>query len=135
MGSLRQRGTIVQVDQDRAEVLVGVMRLQVDISELSSVSPQKEKQKQHDITFHVANVAASIDLHGLTLDEAIYQVDKYLDEAWAAGHKEVRLVHGRGTGRLRIGLQSYLRSHPRVASYQLAQPADGGIGVTVVRFK
>ena len=134
VGSLRQRGTLIQIDQDRAEVLVGAMRMQVKFSDLSSVSPQKDKQKKYAMTFHVADVPSSIDLHGLTLDEAIYLVDKYLDEAWAAGHKEVRLVHGRGTGRLRIGLQSYLRPHPRVASYQLAQPADGGIGVTIVKF-
>jgi DNA mismatch repair protein MutS2 len=79
--------------------------------------------------------SSEIDLRGQTVEEAVPQVDKYIDDAVLAGVKRVRLIHGKGTGALRDGLTSYLRGHPNVAALVLAPLNEGGDGVTVVDLK
>ena len=80
-------------------------------------------------------VPLELDLHGQAVDDALIILDKYLDDAFLAGHHEVRIVHGRGTGTLRNGVQQYLRTHPHVAKQRLGEYGEGGIGVTVVTLK
>jgi DNA mismatch repair protein MutS2 len=77
-------------------------------------------------------VPQEVRLLGLTTDEARAAVEKFLDDAVLAGHREVRLVHGKGTGALRRTVEACLRGHPLVNGFRLAEPAAGGAGVTVV---
>jgi len=70
-------------------------------------------------------------LLGLTVEEAQPVVEKFLDDALLAGHREVRLVHGKGTGALRRAVEQWLRAHPMVSAFRLAEPAAGGSGATV----
>jgi DNA mismatch repair protein MutS2 len=74
---------------------------------------------------------AEINLIGRTTEEAIGLLDKFLDDAVLAGHREVRIVHGHGTGRLRAAVASYLGDHPQVVSHRAADPRSGGAGATV----
>jgi DNA mismatch repair protein MutS2 len=76
----------------------------------------------------------SIDLHGLRVDEAIAKVDKFLDDALAAGLLSVRLVHGHGTGALRRAICDHLREYPPVRHFRPGAPNEGGGSVTVVEF-
>jgi DNA mismatch repair protein MutS2 len=78
------------------------------------------------------NVPRELRLLGLTSDEAHAAVEKFLDDAVLAGHREIRLIHGKGTGALRRAVEAFLRGHPLVASSRLAEPAAGGAGATVV---
>jgi DNA mismatch repair protein MutS2 len=78
------------------------------------------------------DVPRELHLLGLTSDEARPAVEKFLDDAALAGHREVRLVHGKGTGALRRAVEGCLRGHPLVGSFRLAEPAAGGAGATVV---
>jgi DNA mismatch repair protein MutS2 len=73
-----------------------------------------------------------IDLRGLTGDEGVAQVERYLDQAAVHGLKMVRIIHGKGTGALRARVQDVLRSHPRVTAFRLGETGEGGAGVTVV---
>jgi DNA mismatch repair protein MutS2 len=73
-----------------------------------------------------------IDLRGLTGDEAVAEVERYLEQASVHGLKLVRIIHGKGTGALRARMQEVLRGHPRVAAFRLGQVGEGGGGVTVV---
>ncbi len=75
-----------------------------------------------------------IKLLGLTSDEAIMQLDKYLDDAYLAHIGSVRVVHGKGTGVLRSAVHQYLKNHPHVAEYHLGEFGEGDSGVTIVRF-
>ncbi len=77
-------------------------------------------------------VAASLSLRGQTVDEALPEVDRYLDEAVLARLPQVTLIHGKGTGTLRRAVQDFLRGHPHVRAFRLGNPAEGGEGVTVV---
>ena len=78
------------------------------------------------------DVPRELRLLGLTSDEARAAVEKFLDDAALAGHREVRLVHGKGTGALRRAVEGCLRGHPLVSAFRLAEPAAGGAGATVV---
>ena len=133
--SLGQRGSIVQAGGRQVQVQVGSMRINVSVDDLACVEEKKPKAKPVATLVTRRDVPREIDLRGLTIDEAILKVESYLDEALLASLKEVYLIHGKGTGRLRSGLNQYLRQHPRVASQRMGHPAEGGTGVTVVELK
>ncbi|HHX74951.1 MAG TPA: endonuclease MutS2, partial [Firmicutes bacterium] len=136
--SLGQAGTVVQVEGEQAQVQIGPMRVTVNVTELAPAPAAEEEKKQTVLPLQLAvrsDVPREIDLRGLTLDEATMKVDTYLAEAVLADLKEVRLIHGKGTGRLRAGLKAHLQGHPRVAEMRMGRPAEGGTGVTVVRLK
>ena len=82
-----------------------------------------------------ASVSTEINLLGKTVDEAIAELDKYLDDAYIAHLKTVRIVHGKGTGALRKGVHNYLKRQKHVASYRLGEFGEGDAGVTIVEFK
>jgi DNA mismatch repair protein MutS2 len=71
----------------------------------------------------------------MRVDEAEPMLDRYMDDAFAAGLKEARIIHGKGTGALRKFVGDYLKSHPAVASYRLGDEGEGGDGATVVTFR
>lgn len=77
------------------------------------------------------HISPEVHLRGMTVDEALLTLEKYLDDALLAGLDTVRVVHGKGTGTLRKAVHDYLRSHPRVSGFRLADAAAGGYGVTV----
>ena len=80
-------------------------------------------------------MGGEIDLHGKRVEEAIAEVERYLDDALLAGLHEVRLIHGFGKLRLRDAVHRYLGGRPDVARFAIANPTSGGGGVTIVRFE
>jgi DNA mismatch repair protein MutS2 len=74
-----------------------------------------------------------LDLRGLTTDDMLIELDRYLDTAYLAGLPFVRLIHGKGTGALRQAVRDELRGHPLVSEFRPGDPAEGGEGVTVAR--
>lgn len=82
-----------------------------------------------------ANISHEINLLGLTVDEAVARLDKYLDDAYLSGIPQVRVVHGKGTGALRNGVTSYLYGVPYIKSFRLGEIGEGDTGVTIVDFK
>ena len=95
-------------------------------------------RKQHvDIGSHVipvgkADVGPELDLHALTVDEALPLIHGYLNDACLAGLKEVRIVHGKGTGALRQVVMRELKGHPLVKSYRTGNRYEGSTGATIV---
>lgn len=73
-----------------------------------------------------------IDLHGLIVDEALFRLDRYLNEAYMSGLVQVRVIHGKGTGTLRLAVREMLKNHPLVESFRLAHIEEGGGGATIV---
>lgn len=87
-------------------------------------------------TFNKAHsVSPEINVIGQTVDEALFVIDKYLDDCYLAGLHNARIVHGKGTGKLRKGVHDFLRTHPHVKSFRLGTYGEGEMGVTVVEFK
>lgn len=137
---LNQIGVVVGnvEDQGEVQVQVGHIRITVKKVDLRLVEGDRNNKRRVEtplkgaVISRKANISPSKDLRGLTLDEAVSVVDKYLDEAVLAGLHEVTLIHGKGTGALRRGLNEYLKTHPHVIGFRLGGEGEGGSGVTVV---
>ncbi|CAA7599966.1 Endonuclease MutS2 [Acididesulfobacillus acetoxydans] len=143
MTKLRQKGQILQLPDENGEVLLqaGIMKVSVPLAELRPVPEDKPKKKTGTggaggLGLHKAeNVRSEVDLRGMLVEEATYQLDKYLDDAILAGIGQIYVIHGKGTGALRAGVQEFLRNHPHVRSFRLGQHGEGDFGVTVVELK
>lgn len=135
---LGQQGQILALHGNReAEVLVGSMKLRLPTAELEALAepgPERKAAKTAGSVFVQADtqISPSIMVRGLTAEEAVARVDKYLDEAVLAGLSTVVVIHGKGEGILRRVIHEYLKNHPRVKDYRLGNPGEGGAGVTVV---
>lgn len=137
--SLNQKGSVVELHGNEATVQLGIMRMKVAIADLELLqsAPVKQPQKQAASLKRTKDddVKLELDLRGENLEEAIMEVDRFLDEAFLSGLGLVHLIHGKGTGVLRTGIQQYLRRHSHVKSYRNGAFNEGGVGVTVVELK
>lgn len=140
--SMNLVGTIASRPDSRGNVTVqmGILRSQVNISDLEIVNePSAYEPKKLNRTSKgkirmskSLSVSPEINLLGRTVDEAIAELDKYLDDALLSHLNTVRVVHGKGTGALRKGIHEYLRRQKHVKSYHLAEFGEGDAGVTIV---
>lgn len=120
-------------------VQAGIMKLKVNISEVKQTL-EKEKKKLQKKTAGMAKlrskaVSLEIDIRGQNVEDAYFEIDKYLDDACMSGLKEVTIIHGKGTGALRSGIQDILRSHRHVEKFRAGEFNEGGLGVTVVTLR
>ncbi len=125
------RGRIVAEADGQVTVQAGHLTVKVARSEIEP-APARTARSAPAVSVPVReDVPRELHLLGLTSDEARAAVEKFLDDAALAGHREIRLIHGKGTGALRRAVEGCLRGHPLVGSFRLAEPAAGGAGVTV----
>ena len=137
---LNTKGTVLSLPDAKGEVQLqaGIMKLKAHLSQLRLVKEPPQKKKQTVSVQSGASapsVGMSCDVRGMALDEAIGEVDQYLDGAMMAGLHEVTIVHGKGTGVLREGIQKHLKSVSCVKSYRRGKYGEGEEGVTVVELK
>ncbi len=113
------------------------MSMNVHLSdlELRAETGKKKGVRTSRVSLSHKSVPLSINLHGYTVEEAILEVDRYLDDAFLAGLSEVSIIHGKGTGALRSGVQNFLRRHPHAAEFRLGKFGEGEDGVTIVTLK
>ena len=143
--SMNLTGTISSKPDSRGNVTVqmGILRSQVNISDLEiieDVNPYSPKAMKRTSKGKIKmskslSVSPEINLLGKTVDEAVAELDKYLDDALLSHLNSVRVVHGKGTGALRKGIHEYLRRQKHVKSYRLAEYGEGDAGVTIVELK
>ena len=142
--SMNLTGTVSTKPDAKGNLFVqtGIFRTQVHLSDLELVdevvvnTPLMQRTRAGKIKMSKsANVSTEINLLGKTVDEAIAELDKYLDDAYIAHLSSVRIVHGKGTGALRKGVHNYLRRQKHVATYRLGEFGEGDAGVTIVEFK
>jgi len=131
-----QKGHVTELSgSTEAIVQLGIMKMKVALLDLEPVGkPQAAKPQARSTVVKRSrddNVRTELDLRGTTLDEAILEVDRFLDEAFLSNLNQVYVIHGKGTGALRTGIQEFLRRHKHVKSYRLGQYGEGGAGVTV----
>ncbi|HHY91775.1 MAG TPA: endonuclease MutS2, partial [Firmicutes bacterium] len=138
---LNLNGTLLSAPDAEGNVLVQVGMLKVELK-ASQVKPRREPKAQRVeraggvlAASKAQAISPELDLRGLTVEEAEYQVEKYLDDAQLAGLERVRIIHGKGTGALRHAIQTLLAGHPHVDKFTLADYREGGTGVTVAFLK
>ncbi|HKM18393.1 MAG TPA: endonuclease MutS2 [Limnochordia bacterium] len=134
--SLNQTGYVLEVTGNEAQVQVGILKVGAKLNDLERVAPEPKTPIVHRVRGRSMGKSISIkpeiDLRGYTVDDAEAAVDKYLDDAVLSSITQVRIIHGKGTGTLREAIQNQLSSHPYVKSFRLADPNQGGSGVTIV---
>ena len=142
--SMNLKGTVSSLPNAKGDLFVqmGIMRSQVNLRDLElipdveTVNPRTTRTGTGKIKMSKsASVSTEINLLGKTVDEALAELDKYLDDAYLSHMPSVRVVHGKGTGALRKAVQNYLRRQKHVASYRLGEFGEGDAGVTIVTFK
>lgn len=141
--SLDQKGELISLPDEKNEVQVqiGLMKINVGLEQISRIqNGKKAKKKQntrHSSMYQskVISIMPTCNVVGKVLDDALMDVDKYLDDAFMAGLKEVTIIHGRGAGILREGLTSMFKTHKHVEKYRKGNYNEGGDGVTIVTLK
>lgn len=142
--SMNLTGTVSSLPDAKGNLFVqmGILRSQVHMSDLEIIEePMTITAKQMHRTStgkmkmsKSMNISTELNLLGKTVDEAIAELDKYLDDAYLSHLTQVRIVHGKGTGALRAGVHNYLKRQKHVKSYRLGSLGEGDAGVTIVEF-
>lgn len=144
VSSVKQNGVVIAHDDaNNVTVQVGIIKIKVPLSQLST--PIKSNKKQEavlerasykDITSNKDRTTSmELDIRGQNLLDALDNVDKYLDNVYLSGLKNVTIIHGKGTGVLRKGIHDFLKKHPNVRTFRLGVFGEGEHGVTIVELK
>ncbi|WP_019638438.1 endonuclease MutS2 [Paenibacillus fonticola] len=139
--SLNQKGHVVELAGSKdALVQLGIMKMKVSLDDLELISAPPAAKTAQRIVANVKrtrdeNVRTELDLRGANLEEALIEVDRFIDEAYLGNLGQIYIIHGKGTGILRTGISDYLRKHKHIKSYRLGNYGEGGTGVTVAELK
>ena len=142
VGSLNAEGVVTALSESDAEVQIGSVRLRAKLSDLSRKSAGEEstKTKVVEVNTRPTTIGANspgieLDLRGQLSEDALDRLERYMEQAYLAGLPFVRIIHGKGTGKLRQAVRDALRGHPYVASYEEGSDKEGGAGVTVAKLR
>jgi DNA mismatch repair protein MutS2 len=140
--SLNQKGFVVELSGSKeALVQFGIMKMKVSLDDLellsskASAAPTPLRQATTLKRSRDENIRRELDLRGTNLEEAIMETDRFIDEAFLGNLGQISIIHGKGTGVLRTGIQEYLRKHRHVKNYRLGNYNEGGAGVTVAELQ
>lgn len=144
--TLEKEGIVISTHVSKSnevQVQVGNLKTNVKISDLAmpkrSTSTQKNKKDNNNSSYTSISKSRTakteINVIGLNVEEAVFVVDKFLDDCSLAKLQTARIVHGKGTGKLREGIHKFLKKHPHVKSYRIGAYGEGEMGVTVVEIK
>ena len=141
--SLGNEGEVVSVDSKKNTVFVqsGFMKLKADIDDIRLLGEKKAEPKQRSSVRSVgsskltASASSSVDLRGKTVEEAMLDLDKFIDSVLRSGLNEITIIHGKGTGALRKGVHIYLRKHPNIRTFRVGTFGEGEEGVTIAELK
>ena len=137
--SLRQKGTIISVSGNDVALQVGMLKTSLSMEKVFLADehsiqdiPRTGRRRATRELMKIADFKSEMDVRGKTIEEAIFDLDKYIDDAVMANMRQVRVIHGKGTGALRKGLLEYFKSHPSVRACEEAALNEGGSGATVL---
>ncbi len=142
--SLNSAGTVSTLPNEKGELFVqaGLLRTKVNLSDIELIKQPEQKQttKKKSGSGRIrmdkaSNIHQEINLIGMTVDEAMPVLGKYLDDAYLAHMAQVTVIHGRGTGALRTAVHNHLKCTKYVKSFRLGEFGEGDMGVTIVEFK
>ena len=142
--SLGSEAEVISVDEKNNTVSVqsGLIKMKAELSDLRLIGAKKQQNKKHtgSRTVHTGKStpsasSSSIDLRGTTVEEAMLDLDKFIDAVLRTGLNEITIIHGKGTGTLRKGIHVYLRKHPNIRTFRVGTFGEGEEGVTIAQLK
>lgn len=136
--TFNQKGQLLEkVSNKEWQVQIGIMKMKVKEKDLEFIKAPKvvETKPLTTIKGKDYHVSLELDLRGERFENALSRVEKYIDDSLLAGYPRVSIIHGKGTGALRSGVQEYLKNHRAVKNIRFGEAGEGGSGVTVVEFK
>lgn len=142
--TLGLKGTVTSLPNAKGDLFVqmGILNSQVNIKDLEPADKEREKPEKTRNTqsgkikmAKSASISPELNLIGKTVDEAIFELDKYLDDAYLAHLPKVTIIHGKGTGALRKGVHDYLKKSKYVKTFRIGGHNEGNTGATIVEFK
>lgn len=141
--TLNQNGEIISLPDEKGllQVQVGIMKIGVNVSDIMLIDNGKPKKKKKASGYgklykkKAQTVSMSVDVRGKNMDDAVMDVEKYIDDAFISGLKEVTVIHGRGEGILRKGIRDMLKRNKNVDGFRSGGFNEGGDGVTIVNLK
>lgn len=134
--SINQYAHIIKINQSKETVSVqsGILKLEVPFDEVK-LAQEKEKKSYNTVSIKKTKVKGEIDLRGKMVDEAIHELETYLDRAVMNSYTEVYIIHGKGTGALREGILKYLKNCRYIKEFRIGGHGEGGLGCTVATLK
>jgi DNA mismatch repair protein MutS2 len=133
---LKTRGTIIELDKHEALVAVGRLHMRAELDELEFKEREEEEEASQSTGHRPApSPGMELDLRGKRVDEGVQVLEQYLDSAFLANLPWVRIIHGKGTGRLRQAVREALKHNSHVTSYEEGRDGEGGAGVTIAKFE
>ncbi|MEN1968283.1 endonuclease MutS2 [Lentibacillus sp. N15] len=136
--TVNQQGTVLEkVSDDEYLVQVGIMKVKVKRNDLQRLGKQKQQEIRPLATVKGSSyhVKPELDLRGERYEDALLQLEKYIDDVLLAGYNKVSIIHGKGTGALRSGVQAFVKNHPRIKTSHPGGMGEGGSGVTIIELK
>lgn len=141
--TLGQNGEVLTLPDEKGnlQVQVGIMKIGVNVKDLMLIESQTKQKKKKNTAYgsiykrKAQNVSASLDVRGKNLDDAVMDVEKYIDDAFISGLPSVTIIHGRGEGILKKGIHDMLKRNKSVGEFRRGGFDEGGDGVTVVKLK
>lgn len=140
VGGLGLEGIVISIDGNRAEIDVRGKRVHAKVKELRVIGGPPSKKSPAKVRVNVElkpreGMLSEVNVIGMTVDQAVDRVSRFLDDTLVTDLQEVRIVHGHGTGQLRKGIAAFLKTHPQVEKYYAAPDNQGGGGATIVELK
>ena len=132
--TIKSKGEIIALTKAEAEIAVGRLHMRVGLSELE-FRGRPVKQEEPIAVPQTSSPGLELDLRGLRIDEGLSRMDKHLDQAILSRVPWVRIIHGKGTGRLREAVRKSLKKNPRIVAWEEGKDGEGGAGVTIARFE
>jgi DNA mismatch repair protein MutS2 len=140
LDTLKSEGIVTALGESEAEVQIGTLRVRAKLSDLERKASSNQSSVTRDQSLDVRRPSSAtkspgmeISLRGKLVEDGLDELEKYLEKAYAAGLPFVRIVHGKGTGKLREAVRLALKSSPYVASFEEARENEGGAGVTIAK--
>jgi len=136
--TMNQKGEVLEkVSENEYLVQVGIMKVKMKRNDLQRIGKTKKTDTTPIATIKGSSyhVKPELDLRGERFEDALLRLEKYIDDALLAGYPKVSIIHGKGTGALRKGVQEFAKKHPSIASSRSGSSGEGGSGVTIIDFK
>ena len=125
----------INLNKETLNIQAGILKLEVSMDDVKIVIEPKKKEYKPINTHTKTRVKSEVDLRGKLVDEAIYELETYMDRALMNGYREIYVIHGKGTGALRTGVLEFLKTSRYVKEFRTGGHNEGGIGCTVVTLK